>query len=321
MARTKQKIKHKTKRHAKEKNHLLTYIAIGLISVAITAGLDRIFPQTETAEARSFSSSVSSHGIFPEHRVVAYYGNFYSKRMGALGQYPPAEMTRMLQHEVDRWNAADPNTPVIAGIDYIAVVAQKDAGKDGKYRSRMPDVEINKALALANQINGIAILDIQVGLSNVQSEIPRLEQYLKQPNVMLAIDPEFSMKDGSLPGKKIGTLDASDINYAVDYLANLVKENGLPPKILVIHRFTKGMVTNYKNIKIVPEVQIVMDMDGWGFPAKKIDTYRSVVAPQNVQYTGFKLFYINDMKPPSTALMTPEDILKLEPQPLFILYQ
>ena len=29
------------------------------------------------------------------------------------------------------------------------------------------------------------------------------------------------------------------------------------------------MVTNYKEIKPLPEVQIVMDMDGWGEKAKK----------------------------------------------------
>jgi ribosomal protein S2 len=34
--------------------------------------------------------------------------------------------------------------------------------------------------------------------------------------------------------------------------------------VLIVHRFTQGMVTNYKKIKTVPEVQVVMDMDGFG---------------------------------------------------------
>jgi hypothetical protein len=141
------------------------------------------------------------------------------------------------------------------------------------------------------------------------------------PNVHLAIDPEFSMKTGAKPGTVIGTFSASDVNYAVRYLASLVQKNNLPPKILVIHRFTEGMVTGYKSIEPLPEVQIVMDMDGWGFGAKKINTYKQVIVSEPVQFTGFKLFYKNDLKAPSTRLLTPQEILNLSPRPSFIQYQ
>jgi len=265
--------------------------------------------------------SINQGALFPTHRIVAYYGNFYSTHMGILGQYPPEAVLTKLKEEIAKWQKADPSKPVIPGIEYIAVTAQQHAGEDGKYRDRMPDSQIEKAIALANEINGIAILDIQVGLSNVQAEIPRLAKYLALPNVMLALDPEFSMKDRGTPGKIIGTMDASDINYAVRYLADIVKEHNLPPKILIVHRFTKHMVTDYREIKPLPEVQVVMDMDGWGFKAKKRDTYDSVISPEPVEFTGFKLFYINDLKAPSTGLFTPAEVLALKPQPLFILYQ
>jgi hypothetical protein len=162
---------------------------------------------------------------------------------------------------------------------------------------------------------------LQVGLSNVQSEIPLLEKYLKMPEVHLALDPEFSMKTGAKPGTVIGTMDASDINYAASYLATLVKENDLPPKILVVHRFTQNMLTNYKAIKPLPEVQIIEDMDGWGFGAKKINTYNSIVADEPIQFTGFKLFYKNDLKAPSTRMLTPDEVLGLSPKPIYIQYQ
>lgn len=259
--------------------------------------------------------------LLPFNRIVAYYGNFYSKRMGVLGEYPPEQVISMLDKEVKKWEAADPNTPVIPGIDYIAVVAQKDAGKDGLYRKRMPDSEIQKALNMARQVNGIAILDVQVGLSNVQTEVPNLEQYLIQPDVHLALDPEFSMKNRGKPGTVIGTMDAADINFAANYLAEIVRKNNLPPKVLIVHRFTQRMITNYKEIKPLPEVQIVIDMDGWGSQAKKLSTYKSFIYPEPVQFTGFKLFYKNDLKPPSTGLFTPEQMLKFTPQPSFILYQ
>ena len=122
--------------------------------------------------------------------------------------------------------------------------------------------------------------------------------------------------------KKAGyTLDAADINFASNYLANLVRANNLTPKILIVHRYTQNMVTNYKQIKTLPEVQILMNMDGWGDEAKKINTYQQFIYKEPVQFTGFKLFYKNDILTPGTTLMTPNKLLKLSPQPIYIQYQ
>ncbi len=259
--------------------------------------------------------------ILPFHRIIAYYGNLYSKNMGVLGQYPEGEMLQKLNNEVAKWNIADPSTPAIPALHYIAVVAQGSPGVDGKYRARMPDSEIDKVLAIAAKINAIVFLDVQVGFSNLQTEVPLLAKYLKMPNVHLGIDPEFSMKSGIRPGKIVGTLDAADINFTANFLAKIVKENNLTPKILVVHRYTQKMVTNYKQIQTLPEVQIVMNMDGWGTQAKKIGTYNNFIYPEPVQFTGFKLFYKNDLLTPGTTLMKPDDLLKLNPRPIYIQYQ
>ncbi|MFA7302725.1 MAG: hypothetical protein WC030_03180 [Candidatus Paceibacterota bacterium] len=259
--------------------------------------------------------------ILPFKRIVAYYGNFYSNRMGILGEYPDDELVVKLNAEKQRWEAADPTTSVLPAIQYIATVAQATAGKEGKYILRMPDEHIDRAIALAAKVNGIVILDIQVGLSTLQRELPMLEKYLAMPQVHLALDPEFSMKSGDKPGSVIGTFDAADINYAATYLARLVNEHQLPPKVLVIHRFTQNMVTNYQNIRPLPEVQIIMDMDGWGTQAKKIGTYKRVITPEPVQFTGLKIFYKNDLKAPSTGLLTTQQVLELMPAPSYIQYQ
>ena len=259
--------------------------------------------------------------ILPFKRVVAYYGNLYAKTMGVLGQYEPDVMLQKLQGAVHEWELADPNTPVQPALHYIAVVAQGSAGADGKYRARMPDDQIDKVLEMAKKINAIVFLDIQVGQSNLQSELPPLEKYFKMPNVHLGIDPEFSMKDKHKPGTVFGTMDATDVNYAANYLAKLVRDNNLPPKILTFYRFTKNMITNYQNIETHPEVQMVMVMDGWGMPDKKIGTYNSYVYPNPVQFTGFKLFYKNDIKLPNSKMLTPQEVLKLTPSPSYIQYQ
>ena len=260
--------------------------------------------------------------ILPYKRVVAFYGNLYSKKMGILGELPPNEMLAKLKGEVKAWEKADPKTPVQPALHYIAVVARGGPEKDGKYRGRMPFKQIDSVLVLAKKAHAIVFLDVQVALSNIQSELPLLEKYLLMPQVHFGMDPEFSMKDGSKPGKKIGTYDASDINFASNYLAGLVRKHGLPPKILIVHRFTKKMVTNYKNIKLHPEVQLVMNMDGWGEPDLKTGTYRYFINQEPVQFTGFKLFYKNDIKKAPHHMLTPAEVLhNYKPYPIYIQYQ
>jgi len=260
--------------------------------------------------------------ILPFKRIVAFYGNLFSKRMGILGKLPPKEMMALLDVEVKKWEKVDPNTAVQPALHYIAVVAQGDSMKDGKYRYRMPDRQIDSVLTIAKmRENMIIFLDIQVALSRISDEVPKLEKYLKMPNVHLGIDPEFSMKNRKKPGTSIGTFDASDINYCSDYLAKLVRENHLPPKIFIVHRFTKDMVTNSQNIKLHPEVQFVMNMDGWGEPALKKGTYRYFINQEPVQFTGFKLFYINDLRKQPMHMLTPDELMKLKPLPSYIQYQ
>ncbi|MEO7766931.1 MAG: hypothetical protein ABIS01_05875, partial [Ferruginibacter sp.] len=222
--------------------------------------------------------------LLPYHRIIAFYGNLYSKRMGILGELPKEPMLKKLQEEVAKWQAADTTLPVIPALHYVAITAQGAPGKDGKHRMRMPFHQIDTIMEWAKQINAKVFLDIQVGHSSVKDEVPTLEKYLSLPNVHLGIDPEFSLKNGEIPGSKIGTFNAGDINDAVDFLVNVVRKNHLPPKVLVVHRFTQGMVTGYEKIKTVPEVQVVMDMDGFGDKILKRSTYLRYIYKEPVQF-------------------------------------
>lgn len=259
--------------------------------------------------------------ILPFNRIIAYYGNYYSKQMGVLGEYPEDIMLQKLSHEVARWQKADPSTPVIPAIHYIATTAQLLPQKDNSYMLRMPFSQIDKSLELAKKVNGLVFLDIQVGHGSPIQEAKLLEQYLKLPGVHFGIDPEFAMKNGAKPGTVVGTIDAEDINEVAGFLAKIVRDNNLPPKILIIHRFTQKMVTNYQNIHPLPEVQIVMDMDGWGNKDLKRKTYITTIYNEPVQFTGFKIFYKNDIKKASSTLFTPEEVLRLRPAPSYIQYQ
>jgi hypothetical protein len=254
--------------------------------------------------------------LLPGTRIVAFYGNPKSSRMGILGQLPPEEMLDKLQRVATEWAGADTTRSVMPALHLIATVAQGKPGPGGKYRLRHSDQTIEQVLGWAEARGWIVFLDVQIGHSTVADELPHLVKYLERPYVHLALDPEFAMKLGGVPGRRIGTLDAADVNQAVRLLAEIVQREKLPPKVLVVHRFTQRMLTNHDRITLDPRVQVVVDMDGFGPPNFKEDAYKYFIVPEPVQYTGFKLFFKND-KP----MMTPAQVLELYPQPLYIQYQ
>jgi hypothetical protein len=260
--------------------------------------------------------------ILPCARIIAYYGHPNSTRMGILGEHPKDEMLRRLRNQVAEWERADPSTPVIPALHMVAVVAQGEPGTAGLWRTITADRRVLDVYEWAQEINGVFFVDIQVGLDDIRNLLPRFDWILQNPDVHLGIDPEFMMKDGTAPGRKIGTMDAADINFAIDHLAKLVREHNLPPKVLVIHRFTQRMVTNYQNIRLKPEVQVVMHMDGHGRmqgPMLKYDTYQHFVVREPVQFAGWKNFYLHDNE--KGVMPTAADLMRLHPLPLYIQYQ
>lgn len=261
--------------------------------------------------------------ILPTKRIVAFYGNPLSKKMGILGEIPYDQMLAKLDSVVGWWKAADPSTPVMPALHLIVSVAQGSPGKDSMYRQRSDPDLIEKIYNFAKQKNAITILDIQTGKSTLQDELPVLLPFLQRPDVHLGVDPEFNMhynREGRVPGGKIGAMDAADINYAIDQLAELVTKYHLPPKVLIVHRFTQNMLQNADKIKLDPRVQVVINMDGWGQPWLKFDTYATCEASEPVQFTGFKLFFHNDTKQ-GDKLLTPVEVLALRPRPFYIQYQ
>jgi len=256
--------------------------------------------------------------ILPHKRIIAFYGNPLSTRMGVLGEYPVDDMLRRLDEEVAAWTKADPATPVQPALHLIAVVAQASAGRDGKYRARMDSALIERVAGWAKRRDALVFLDIQVGLSTLEQELPRLAGFLSRPNFHLGVDPEFMMKKGGIPGKRIGTMDAADVNYATTFLSDLVTKHNIPPKVLVVHRFTKNGLTNYKDIRLDPRVQVVIHMDGFGSPTLKRSTFRSWIKAEPVQFVGWKQFFKPRNDNPRTTIA---EILKLWPRVLYVQYQ
>ena len=250
------------------------------------------------------------------HRLVTYYGHPYDDRMGILGEFDPEPMIQKLKAQTAAYTAADPSRPGLCAIELIASVAQGSPGADGLYIARTPLKEVEKFSQLAEKHGCLLLLDIQMGYDTIQNDVTPLLPFLQKPHVHLAIDPEFHVKRGQIPGESFGSVTAAEVTWAMQTLGNLVRANNLPDKIIVLHQFREDMLPDKGNIKPLPNVDLVLMMDGWGLPGAKIANYNAFVRDEPIQYGGIKLFYRQD-----DPLMTPQEIVKLDPLPLVIIYQ
>jgi hypothetical protein len=248
------------------------------------------------------SDPSSDGGLLPRYRIVSYYGHPLNSTMGILGTFGGDKQALLaaMRKEQAAYEAADPSRPVILAIELIASVAQNWPADDNTYLLHTDRKVLDEYARFCEENGLLLILDLQIGHSTVQKEIERVRPWLEKPFVHLALDPEFAMPPGVVPGEEIGGLDAADITYAQDTLGQIVDALGLPPKILIVHRFTEGMIRNDEQLEPIPGVQLVIDFDGFGEPAVKVDLYEHFVRDRGVQFGGIKIFYNQD-QPPLTA--------------------
>lgn len=253
--------------------------------------------------------------LLADHLLVTWYGNPRNPKMGVLGEATGPARAGALRAQA---NAYAPHTTKSIAMAYhlVAVIAQCDAGNDGQYRRRETADLIETLLAEARANGFLLILDIQVGRSTVADEVAALSRYLGQPDVHLAIDPEFAMTGCEIPGRTIGAHAATDINDAIDALERQVRSARLPPKVLIVHQFRTDMLPDKRHIRASPLVDVVLDMDGFGNRSLKRSSYRTVMAQGPLVFAGIKLFYRQD-----TNLFTPADVLALRPVPSVVIYQ
>jgi hypothetical protein len=235
--------------------------------------------------------------------------------MGILGRLSGGALSDGLRQQAKAF-ASVSDKPVLPAYELIAVVAQPQPGRDGLYRRRESREVIDRMLREARKAGFKLILDVQTGRSTVLRELAYLAPYLAEPDVYLALDPEFSMRSGEVPGRRVGEMRASEVNDAIAVLEHLMARHRLPPKVLIVHQFTMGMLPDKERIWSSPRIDVVLDMDGFGSPALKRHTYRSVLHQRPLEFTGFKLFYIQD-----TDLLQPSDVLALRPRPSVVIYQ
>jgi hypothetical protein len=251
--------------------------------------------------------------VLPEHRVVAFYGAPQSRELGALGIGTPDAAARRLARQARAYRRA--NRPELPALELIAVIANAHAGADGMYRARQPDTVIRRYLSAARRAKALLLLDIQPGRSDFFTETTRLRKWLREPDVGLALDPEWRVTDGQVPGQVIGQVSSREVNATSAWLDQLTDRARLPEKLFVIHQFTDDMV-DHRKLKQRDNLAAVLNVDGFGAQGIKKAKYRRFAREAREFHPGFKLFFEED-----TNLMTPRQVMRMKPRPDLVVYE
>jgi len=281
-----------------------------------TAGASRATPAQATKPAPLPELPGGGRRIFPDRRVVAFYGNPTAAALGVLGIGKPSTMVAKLRRQAKSY--ARKTRPILPALELISSIAANAPGNDGRYVNHVPAKIINRYLRAARKAKAILVLDIQPGHADFMSETKRLRRWLEEPDVGLALDPEWHTP-GVVPGTQLGSITAADVNRVTRYVAQIVREGRLPQKLFIIHQFTHGMVRDKSQLQTPPELAVTMNVDGFGARANKLSKYKEFTRKPNRPpgtHVGFKLFYQED-----TNLFTPKGVMALTPRPDVVIYE
>jgi hypothetical protein len=254
---------------------------------------------------------------FEGAQIVSYYGHPNVPAMGMLGAGTPEEAADGVAELATRYDALNGDRGVIPALHLITGVAQALPGDDGLYHSRMENGQVREWVDLAREREQLIFLDVQIGLADPLGEVRALEDFLREPHVHLAMDAEFATHGRGKPGIVIGSLTRPTIDEVQAYLAGLVREERLPPKLLVLHQFVRYMLPDAtEGYTDHPEVEVVIDMDGFGGPDAKLSKYNLFALSDYAERSAIKLFFLWD-----APLISPERLQALESPPDLVIYQ
>lgn len=289
-------------------------------SVTPTSSLTPTLPQTSTPVTLPSSTPDGQAAKTPtpylsQYRLVTYYGSPLGPELGILGSLPRHVLAERLRATAAQYQALSPHRRALPAFHIITTVADAIPGNSGRYSHQLSLEIIADWVAAARGADMAVILDIQPGYASIEEEFRRIQYFLYSPHVHLALDSEFTMEGGQIPGRTVGQIYAGEINRIQAHLNEMAREMGTN-KVLVVHQFEGHMVPDKAAIEEYPYVELVFDADGFGPPEAKKRDYAQYASEPAFEYGGFKLFLEWDY-----PLMSPSQVMALDPPPMVIVYQ
>ena len=256
--------------------------------------------------------------VFPRYRLVGYAGVTGAATLGRLGTGPLDSRVAEIERMAKPYAAGREIMPV---VEVIATVVQGSPGRDGKYRVRLTDSQIAAYHKAARKHRAVLLLNLQPGRSELITEAEAFQKWLKEPDVGLALDPEWAMDRGQRPGGAFGHTTGAELDEVGRYLSGLVKQYDLPEKVMVYHQVARSVVRKESGLKHHDGVAMIKSVDGLGHPGPKKNTYRAANKSKPAfVHAGFKLFLTEDRRNRG-GLMTPPEVLGLTPRPEYVVYE
>lgn len=287
-----------------------------LLAAAALAAAVALPAAAERRALDAFELPAGGSSVLPQHLIVGFYGAPQSPELGELGIGTPQSAARRLRKQIRPYRARS-SQPILPVFELLGTIALASPGADGLYRARQPDRIIRRYSKVAKANGFLLMLDIQPGRARFQDEVRHLKPWLRKPFVSVALDPEWNMGPRGVPGERIGSVSAREVNRVSRFINGIVRRNDLPQKLVVVHQFTDTMVRNKRKLKKMRGVDMVLNADGFGTPAAKRSKYEQLAPSRRSQmFPGFKLFYRED-----TNLMSPKEVMRLRPRPDFVVYE
>jgi hypothetical protein len=238
--------------------------------------------------------------------------------LGALGEQPLDGSIQRVKDMARQYEVAG-EPPVLPAFEIIATIASDSPMPDGSYSRAAGIKKLATWVSRARQAGVYVVLDLQPGRSDFLTQAKTLMPLLGQPNVGLALDPEWRLGPDQVPLEQIGSVDVAEVNHTIAWLAGLTKQKHLPQKLLLLHEFRPSMISNRQALDTsYAELAYAIQMDGQGSQPDKVNSWESITSDQpkpNV-YFGWKNFFNKD-----APMRSPKETLRLIPQPQYVSYQ
>ncbi len=312
-----------------QNRRLQLFLAVALITLLIVAiryaalynrllvqpgaGLQNSQPLSD----RVYQFPSGGRWLFPNYRLVALYGSPNAPTIGALGQQPlnaAIERVKVLAATYQPYS----KQPILPTLEIITTIASATPTSNGDYSQELAVPSLLPWVSAAKVAGVYVVLDLQPGRANFLTQAKEYTELLKQPNVGLALDPEWRLKPNQVHLKQIGSVDANEINSVSAWLAGLVSANQLPQKLFLVQQFRLSMVTHRAELNTAyAQLAYVIQMDGWGKQTTKLNTWQTITGepPANIKF-GWKNFYKQDV-----SLRNPAAVMALVPKPWYVSYQ
>ena len=256
--------------------------------------------------------------VFPRFRLVGFCGLPGAAALGRLGIGSLHDRVADVEQMAGRYGVDREPLPV---LELIVTVVQSSPGADASYRVRIPPTVIGRHLDAARVSGALLLLNVQPGRARFLDEVRALEPWLREPDVGVALDPEWAIGPGQVPGKVFGQVAGSELDAVAGYLSGRVVRGDLPEKVMVVHQLAPPIIRGQAALRDHPGVAVVKSVDGIGPAAAKVDTWRRLVSGMPaVMHPGFKLFFDEDARGGS-RLMSPDQVLALTPRPEYVMYE